>query len=198
MKFEKKNKKKIIVIIIVWRGVLQGDCLSPLLFNLCFNTFFQHIKADQYCQNGFFNLNTENGNLFSLNPLHWFQCADHAAVVTGQETVNQTLLNRFTLWCQWADINIRVDKCVKFGIKKASSKSVQYQPKLLINNQVIPFVKNDDTFRYLGRHFDFEMINSMHKAELSKTVNETLAYIDLHSLHPKNKILLYSRHLKSI
>ena len=24
------------------RGVLQGDCLSPLLFNMCFNTFVQH------------------------------------------------------------------------------------------------------------------------------------------------------------
>ena len=32
--------------IHVGRGVLQGDCLSPLLFNLCFNTFVQHIKSD--------------------------------------------------------------------------------------------------------------------------------------------------------
>ncbi len=32
--------------ITVGRGVLQGDCLSPLLFNMCFNTFIQHIKTD--------------------------------------------------------------------------------------------------------------------------------------------------------
>ena len=91
----------------------------------------------------------------------------------------------------------RVDKCVTFGIKKASTKSVQYQPKPLRNNQVIPVVKNGDSFRYLGRHFDFEMTNSMHKNELSKTINESLADIDLLPLHPKNKILVYSRHLLS-
>ena len=38
--------------IPVRRGVLQGDCLSPLLFNLCFNTFIQYIKSDKYKQLG--------------------------------------------------------------------------------------------------------------------------------------------------
>ena len=35
------------------RGVLQGDCLSPLLFNLCFNTFIQFVKQEKYNQLGF-------------------------------------------------------------------------------------------------------------------------------------------------
>ena len=39
--------------ITVRRGVLQGDCLSPLLFNLCFNKFIQYIKAEKYQQLGF-------------------------------------------------------------------------------------------------------------------------------------------------
>ena len=48
----------------VGRAVLQGDCLSPLLFNMCFNTFIQHIKAEKYRQFVFsFKL---------LNPIHWF------------------------------------------------------------------------------------------------------------------------------
>ena len=41
--------------ITVGRGVLQGDCLSPLLFNMTVNTFIQHIKSQKYRQLGFWN-----------------------------------------------------------------------------------------------------------------------------------------------
>ena len=103
--------------IQVGRGVLQGDCLSLLLFNLCFNTFLQHIKSEKYQQLGF--------SYKLLNPIHWFQYADDAAVITSQESENQHLLNRFALWCQWSGMIIRVDKCSTFGIRKALTKSVQ-------------------------------------------------------------------------
>ena len=43
--------------ITVNRGVLQGDCLSPLLFNMAFNTFIQHIKSEKYSQFGFWKIN---------------------------------------------------------------------------------------------------------------------------------------------
>ena len=85
--------------ITVGSGVLQGDCLSPLLFNMSFNTFIQHIKSGKYRQLGFWK-SSENG--IPLNPIHWFQLADDAAVVSGQEKEYQMLPNRFTIWCQWA------------------------------------------------------------------------------------------------
>ena len=56
--------------IKVGRGVLQGDCLSPLTFNMCFNTFIQYIKSQNFQQLGFkFKANFE--------PHHWFQFAFH-------------------------------------------------------------------------------------------------------------------------
>ena len=129
---------------------------------MCFNTFIQHINAEKYRQFGFsFQL---------LNPVHWFQFADDAAVITSQESENQHLLNRFTVWCQWSDMIIRVDKCSTFGIKKAISKSVQYLPKLLINNRLIPTVKIGESFEYLGRYFDrgaFHSENLVHFAKKS-------------------------------
>ena len=175
--------------LTVGRGVLQGDCLSPLLFNMCFNTFIQHIKAEKYRQFGF--------SFKMLNPIHWFQFADDAAVITSQESENQHLLNRFSVWCQWSDMIIRVDKCSTFGIKKAITKSVQYLPKLLINNRLIPAINIGESFQYLGRYFDFDMSNNNHKAELTTLVNDLMADTDTKPLHPKNKLLLYSRYVLS-
>ena len=37
----------------VEKGVLQGDCLSPLLFNLLVNTFVQYIKSEKFTQLGY-------------------------------------------------------------------------------------------------------------------------------------------------
>ena len=127
----------------IGRGVLQGDSLSPLLFNMSFNTFIQHIKSEKYSQLGFWKFNKTG---IPCNPIHWFQFADDAAVISSQEKENQILLNRFSVWCQWANMIIRVDKCSSFGIKKHSSKSIQYQPKLFVNNQLVPRIEIGKSF----------------------------------------------------
>ena len=94
-------------------------------------------------------------------------------------------------------MKIRVDKCSTFGIKKNSSKSVQFLPKLLINNDMVPCVKLSDSFCYLGRHFDFEMSNKKHKSELITTFEKLMSEIDQKPLHPKNKLLLFNRYVLS-
>ena len=81
----------------VERRVLQGDCLSPLIFNMCFNTFIQYITVETFRQFGYSNSNDSGP---SFRPVHWFQFADDAAVTTGNERENQLLLNSFTIWCQ--------------------------------------------------------------------------------------------------
>ena len=180
--------------ITVGRGVLQGDCLSPLLFNMTFNTFIQHIKSQKYRQLGFWNT-IENG--ITLNPLHWFQFADDAAVISGGEKENQILLNRFTIWCRWSDMIIRVDKCSTFGIKKQLAKYIQYLPKLFVNNCLVPRVEIGESFRYLGRYFNFNMSDNDHKSEILDTLTDFLNKIDQLPLHPKNKIRLYSQYVLS-
>ena len=86
---------------------------------------------------------------------------------------------------------IRVDKCHSFRIKKSGTNSKQFQPKLLVNNQLIPPVKQDEYFTYL--HFDYKMTNNQHKDETKNMMKR----IDDLSLHPKNKMLIYQRYVLS-
>ena len=53
----------------IGRRVLQGDCLSPLIFNMCFNTFIQYKKAEEFHQLGCSNSNDSG---LSFRPVHWF------------------------------------------------------------------------------------------------------------------------------
>ena len=129
--------------------------------------------------------------------MHWFQFADDAAVITSGEKDNQLLLNCFTRWRQWAKMTIRVDKCTTFGIKKFSTRSLQFQPSLLINHAPVPTVKQGESFRYLGRYFEFVMSNQVHKDKLSTLFTVLLKEIDSLPLHPKSKLLLYSRFVLS-
>ena len=180
--------------IPVGRGVLQGNCLSPLLFNMCFNTFFQFIKQEKYKQLGFSSRDATD-RLFNL--IHWFQFADDAAVVTTDERENQLLLNCFNKWCQWANMIIRVDKCVTFGFKRFSSRSLQFQPKLFINSELLPVVNSGESFKYLGRYFNFEMDNEKHKDHLKSCLLDMMKLIDSLRILPKNRLLLYQRYVLS-
>jgi len=58
-------------------------------------------------------------------------------------------------------------------------------------------VKTGDSFRYLGRYFDFNMSNTTHKSELCETLTSILIKVDFLPLHLKNKIALYNRYLLS-
>ena len=83
---------------------------------------------------------------------------------------------------------IRVDKCFTFGIRKLCNKSVQYLPKLLINGVLVPCVEMGESFRYLGRYFDFNMSNNQHMLELSSLVQDfytllTGLAINMHQLN---------------
>ena len=63
--------------IKVNRGVLQGDCLSPLIFNLCVNTFIRSIESEKV---GYLGYVLDK----ILSPRHWFQFADDTAIITAK------------------------------------------------------------------------------------------------------------------
>ena len=133
----------------------------------------------------------------ALYPKHWFQFADDSALVTSTEKDCQLLLNIFTKWCCWAKLIVRVDKCCTFGIKKNGNKSTQYHPYLKVNNEMIPPVKINDCFVYLGKFFSFNMKCDNIKQELKSEVVKYIDILDRVPLHPKNKLMILSRYVYS-
>ena len=108
-----------------------------------------------------------------------------------------TSADAFTKWYQWSNMVIRVDKCVTFGIKKFSSRSLQYEPKLFVNNKTVLTVTSGETLQYLGRYLNFEMDNKVHKEKLQFSLVDMLTNIDSFPILPKNILLLYQRYLLS-
>ena len=82
------TKRYLTEPVPVERGVLQGDCLSPLLFNLCVNMLINMIKDEKISCLGY----------VSLNPCHWFQFADDTALISAHEEDKQLLTNVVSKW----------------------------------------------------------------------------------------------------
>ena len=77
-----------------------------------------------------------------------------------------------------------------FGMRKQSMKSIQFQSKRIVNNDIILPVKGDDSFLYFGRHFNFSMSNVMHIVELFEILEFLMSEMDKLPIRPKNKLLL--------
>ena len=60
-----------------------------------------------------------------------------------------------------------------------------------------PPVQKGASFRYLGRHFNFEMNNDKHMSSLKSSFSDMLSEIDSLPILPQNKLRLYQTYLFS-
>ena len=97
--------------IKVRHGVLQGDSLSTLLFNLTVNPLIITVNQEKPKCMGY----VYDGG---AQPKHWMQFADETANVTALESDNQLLSNGFLKWNSWAGLIVTVDKCKCFRDEK--------------------------------------------------------------------------------
>ena len=78
-----KRKQRSIVITLFCKVIVLVPYFS------IFNTFITSIRSQEFEQLGYKYAQ-------HLSPRHWYQFADDAAIVTGQQYENQILLNAFT------------------------------------------------------------------------------------------------------
>ena len=134
--------------LLVRKGALQGDCLSPLLFN---NTLIKTINDKKVKCIGYNYCDI-------VSPHRCFQIADDSTLVTSTEEDSQLLLNVFTKRCTCASLILKVSKCKISGIKRCGCKSIQSKPYLQTKNELItppptPRVKINVCFVYLGKEY---------------------------------------------
>ena len=131
--------------LVVEKGILQGDSISPLIFNMCFHTLIRIIENEQIKLMGYNYTN-------ALSPCHWFQLADDTALATTIEEGSQALLNVFAKWCQWSNLKIYIDKCIRFDSKKNGKQLTQFRPCLKVNNEMVSAIKLSDYFLTWGNN----------------------------------------------
>ena len=61
-------------------------------------------------------------------------------------------------------------------MKKVLTQSKQFKPKIYVDNILIKSIEEKESFRYLGRWFNFDMDNSEHKRQLLDTTNRILSF----------------------
>ena len=161
--------KELTPLISVRRGVLQGDPISPLFFNVCFNLLTKTITQPKFAQLGY--IWGPNVDPFTSSCL---QFADDTVLISRDVKSAQMLIDLYISWCRWVDMEARIDKCLSFGMRKLNGIYSQFTPNLTIKDAAIPSVKINDGFTYLGKYFDFLMDNESTKTKLIQRLTDFL------------------------
>src|SRR3989442_8068234 len=156
-------------MITVRRGVLQGDPCSPLLFSLCFNSLMRLLESPGYKQMGYF------WGKHQHQQCSWLQYADDALIIANSLSTAQGLVRLFESWCDWAKMDIRLDKCLSFGAVMLDGKFQQILPQINLRDKgMIPAVPLGGHFKYLGKIFDFQSLNSVPKKDFEAKLDRML------------------------
>jgi len=154
----------------VQRGVLQGDTLSPMLFNIVFDSLMSTLTVPQIQSHGIL---WGDGITRSL----WTQFADDAAVVCGRLRDTQLILTFFQRWTAWADLIIRPDKSFAYAASQRNGRYQQVQPSLSINGVSVPTIEQGGYMTYLGRRFSFASDLSVAKEVSTAITTEALTFV---------------------
>jgi hypothetical protein len=176
--------------ISVTRGVLQGDPLSPSLFNVCMNSFLITINQKKMQK-----LRFSWGGKNERSSKSWLQYADNAVAISSDLKSIQQLIDLFESWCSWTGMFIRRDKCSAFAMQKREGKYIQVKPNISLKGGHIPTIEIGDSFVYLGRIFNFDCNEGKAKENLERKLENLLVVTDSLQINIQLKLKILSLYI---
>ena len=73
----------------------------------------------------------------------------------------------------------------------------QYKPLLQVNNQRIPPVELDESFKYLAKEFNYKMSTQHKEKDFTDELSKYLTKLDSAPLHQRQKITVINRYVTS-
>lgn len=169
--------------VVIRRGILQGDCLSPVLFNLVMDHVLKKIPTSV----GFPLTRTErvNGMVF----------ADDLNLITESALGMQTALDAVEKAARPLGLFFNAAKCSVLANIALMKKTKWYSRvdsgfKFKIGGNIIPMVKKEDTMRYLGAHF-----NARGLVNVPFDIEGLLGNLKRAPLKPQQKLYVLRVHL---
>lgn len=122
------------------RGVKQGCPLSPILFNLVMEVIIRAVEDVPRA-----------GIQIAQSTVKSLAYADDLCILASSPHVAQTMLNKAFAASQWAGLTFSARKCASLTIhRKQGTRQRVDQIQLYLGNDVIPAMKWEDRYKYLG------------------------------------------------
>jgi hypothetical protein len=144
--------------VIVERGSLQGDTLSPLLFLIFMEPLLRWLHAGSRGYK-YGCLNSESNARHHTSSLAY---ADDLAILTGQSKDLQVQCRKLEAYDTWSGLSVNHKKCAATGALHGYAKikgthgndhahlhNLLYD-RLTIHGQTIPYLHPDQPYKYLG------------------------------------------------
>ena len=164
-------------------GVLQGDCLSLILFTLCINPL-SHL-LNKMC-NGY-SIGPPGDRSTKIN--HLLFVDDLKTYATNREMAEEQL-EIITQFTNDIGMTFGADKCAYMYIERGQKKSLG--DNITLNGLEISELKDNDSYKYLGCDEDVGYRGNLNKGRVIKEYFNRVRKIWRSELYSRNKVLAHN------
>ena len=162
-------------------GILQGDCLSLVLFVLCVNPLSHLLKETKGYMTGDPSQRNLSTHLLFVDDLKTF---------AKNETLALKQLDIITTFTNDIGMQFGADKCAYLNVERG--QRIQLNKKIVMNGLELSELEDGDSYKYLGMDEDIQYQAKLNKEKVTKEYYRRVRKIWSSELYSKNKVHAYN------